>query len=234
LPGDGIAFDNDLSNYGDLIIQYNYSHDNEGGFFMDCESNSIPVLPSGARTILRYNISVNDGNIMNPRYSTYEDSSLPSPYTDDITCRTMVTSKGNDIVYNNTFCDLSNQIRIENWESSINNDFKNNIFYSADICLVGPNKMTFDNNCYYGGMQNSVNIPSDAHHLYSNPKFINIDGGTSGFRLQPNSPCINAGIKIENNGGRDFWGAGLYNYKPEIGAYEVPNIVPILNLLLND
>jgi hypothetical protein len=55
--GDGQSFDNDLYVSGTTIFQYNYSHDNEGGFFMDCcypeETNT--------GTIIRYNISQNDG-----------------------------------------------------------------------------------------------------------------------------------------------------------------------------
>ena len=51
---DGQGFDNDLFVQGTTIFQYNYSHDNEGGFFLDC------CGPDGGKTVVRYNISVNE------------------------------------------------------------------------------------------------------------------------------------------------------------------------------
>ncbi|MCL2879320.1 MAG: right-handed parallel beta-helix repeat-containing protein, partial [Treponema sp.] len=50
---DGMALDDDCFG-GDNIYQYNYSHDNEGGFFM--------TMGQGNNVIVRYNISVNDGS----------------------------------------------------------------------------------------------------------------------------------------------------------------------------
>src|SRR5690606_33652166 len=53
---DGQGFDIDYAQTG-TIVQYNYSHNNDGGFILICQ-------PSGAvneRGIVRYNISQNDG-----------------------------------------------------------------------------------------------------------------------------------------------------------------------------
>lgn len=50
--GDGQAFDVDY-NCDNAIVQYNYSHDNEGGFLLLMESANYVTV--------RYNISVNDG-----------------------------------------------------------------------------------------------------------------------------------------------------------------------------
>jgi len=52
--GDGQGFDNDVLATGRTIFQYNYSHDNEGGFLLDCCS------PDAGQTVARYNISVNE------------------------------------------------------------------------------------------------------------------------------------------------------------------------------
>jgi len=51
---DGEGFDNDLLVQGTTIFQYNYSHDNEGGFLLDC------CEPDGGHTIARYNISIGE------------------------------------------------------------------------------------------------------------------------------------------------------------------------------
>src|SRR5690606_2258136 len=48
------AFDTDILASGDHIFQYNYSHDNEGGFYMD-----MGQLKEG-KSYIRYNISQND------------------------------------------------------------------------------------------------------------------------------------------------------------------------------
>lgn len=60
---DGRAYDSDW-NCQNTIFQYNYSHDNYGGFLLVCnEGNSIntPKNIGTKNTIVRYNISVNDG-----------------------------------------------------------------------------------------------------------------------------------------------------------------------------
>jgi hypothetical protein len=60
---DGRAYDSDW-NCQNTIFQYNYSHDNYGGFLLVCnEGNTIntPKNIGTFNTIARYNISVNDG-----------------------------------------------------------------------------------------------------------------------------------------------------------------------------
>ncbi len=42
-----------------------------------------------------------------------------------------------------------------------------------------------------------------------------------GLKLQNNSPCINAGIIVNNNGGKDFWGNLLRSDNTDIGAFEM-------------
>jgi len=74
--GDGQSFDNDMHVSGTTIFQYNYSHDNEGGFFLDCCSPE----ETNTGNIIRYNISQNDGK--------YDYLTL---------------SKGKNRVYNNIF-----------------------------------------------------------------------------------------------------------------------------------
>ena len=56
---DGTAFDTDWGTAGDTIFQYNYSHDNEGGFWLNCMKLSYNKDCRG--TILRYNVSLRDG-----------------------------------------------------------------------------------------------------------------------------------------------------------------------------
>ena len=60
---DGQGFDSDW-NCLNTTIQYNYSHDNYGGFLLVCNNGNTINTPSNKgtiNTIVRYNVSVNDG-----------------------------------------------------------------------------------------------------------------------------------------------------------------------------
>ena len=66
----------------------------------------------------------------------------------------------------------------------------------------------------------------DEKKITADPKFAGPGTGgsgiqsVSGYKLQPGSPCINAGFLILNNGGRDYWGNKITDSKPDIGAFE--------------
>ncbi len=49
----------DWGTAGTTVFQYNYSHDNEGGFWLDCMK--LNHNRDCEKTILRYNISMRDG-----------------------------------------------------------------------------------------------------------------------------------------------------------------------------
>ena len=59
---DGQAFDSD-GNCRGTLFQYNYSHDNAGGFMLICGDGDwkLPTMLPNTGTVIRYNISQNDG-----------------------------------------------------------------------------------------------------------------------------------------------------------------------------
>jgi len=71
--GDGTAFDTDWGTAGDTIFQYNYSHDNEGGFWLDCIGLRRNI--ECGKSILRYNISLNE-----EKYITSLDFNMPTEF----------------------------------------------------------------------------------------------------------------------------------------------------------
>ena len=75
-------------------------------------------------------------------------------------------------------------------------------------------------------------MQADAHKITDDPKFVDPGSGgngmdtVNGYQLQATSPLIGAGIRINDNGGRDYFGNLLYNGAPDIGAHEYEGSVP--------
>jgi hypothetical protein len=104
----------------------------------------------------------------------------------------------------------------------------NNIFYFEDAATWGvlpDNSCVLSHNLFY----NIAGLGTD--NVMLDPLFV--DAGQSpydidmtdperlsGYMLQDNSPAIDAGKFMENNGGLDFWGNPLHDDLPDIGAYE--------------
>ncbi len=197
---DSEAFDDDNS-CRNTVFQYNYSHDNAGGFLLVC---------GGARgTVVRYNISRNDA------IATF---SLEGDGTGDVT------------VYNNTFClgpGLTVNLARNTFGAPSGLRFLNNLFYAEGTLTYDFGRITgvsFDHNVFWG---HHPNRPPDAHVLLTDPLLVKPGAGAdgresaAGYRLQPGSPLHRAGLPIANNGGRDFWGKKLpRDQAPAIGAGE--------------
>lgn len=64
------TFDCDWGNTRTCTVEYNYSHDNAGGIFLNCDEYG--TSPRGATQIVRYNIFHNDYRI----YSNGEEPTL--------------------------------------------------------------------------------------------------------------------------------------------------------------
>ncbi len=193
---DSAAFDTDIYSTGDHIYQYNYSHENEGGFMMN-----MGQLRDGIN-IIRYNISQNDKH----NGFTGTTMNLQDPA----------------IIYNNTFYQgIGDGIIIKD---SPQVTFINNIFYVEGGASVFPKQIKYYNNAFYG-----VTAPSSGvNNIMGDPGLVNPGSGrdgmntADGYKLKADSPLIGAGVAIENNGGRDFFGNPLYTGAPDLGAFESP------------
>lgn len=194
---DSNAFDVDILTEGDHLFQYNYSHDNSGGFTMD-----MGQLKNGTN-IYRYNISQNDAHHGFTGYTL--NISDPSLY------------------YNNVFYnDNGDGFVIKNNAKAT---FINNIFYTSKGNIAYPSGPKFYYNDFFGSappLQGVKNLTADP--LFVNPG-TGADGigTTGGYKLQPSSPLIVAGRVMTDNGGQDFWGNTLYKGSPDIGVYEDPD-----------
>ena len=201
---DGQGFDIDYGQKG-TIFQYNYSHDNEGGFMLVAS----PIHGGASDGIVRYNISQNDRE----RVIQFSGASYNTQFYNN----TIYVNTGNPTVI------------LENaWEGTtpVSAYFYNNIFYnlgSGNYTLLGASK--FENNIFYGN--HPSNEPSDPNKITSNPNLVNPGSGgngitsVGGYQLQSNSPAIAAGRAVASNGGLDFWGNAIpQNCAPDIGAHQ--------------
>lgn len=200
------AFDADY-NCTHTYIQYNYSHDN----LWFCGIMKRPTR----HVFIRYNISQNDREGIY-FYGFEREQSANHVY-----------------IYNNTHYvskHLDVEVFCEN-RTPLNSVFENNIFYFEGKGRWGKNSRgintRFNNNLYF-------NIPpheSDRNPVVADPLFEASGQGGSridmrtreslrGYRLTSDSPCIDSGSIIPDNGGLDFWGNRITDRKPDIGAHE--------------
>jgi hypothetical protein len=148
---DGMAFDSDI-NCRNTTIQYNYSHDNDGGFVMLCGGRS------NIGNIVRYNISQNDAHRL--IYITGELRDIQI-YNNVLYLRRGLDAwavwSGGGGPGTPMRAAYAEQVR-----------FFNNIFYfegRGEFYLAGM-KALFEGNMFFG---NQVNPPGDARGLSSIP-----------------------------------------------------------------
>ena len=227
-PWDAQGFDSDW-NCRNTLIQYNYSHDNEGGFLLVCNNggSKLPWNIGIQGTVVRYNISVNDGQRTAP---TRKGSFSP---TFHISGPCQDTKIYNNVIYVNrkpaekTDTTL---LKMDNWggpwpEKTF---FANNIFFAEDRISYDYGKArdtVFAGNLYFGQHDNA---PTDAQAVRADPRFIDPGeaprgiGSLDGYTLQPSSPCIGAAVPVAGHGAHDFWGNPVGREGPtSIGAIEI-------------
>ncbi|GAA4280445.1 right-handed parallel beta-helix repeat-containing protein [Gaetbulibacter aestuarii] len=182
---DGQGFDADYNCIG-TIIQYNYSHDNYGGFLLVCNNGNTFGSAGNVGTknaVIRYNVSVNDG--IRP-YPTERKGPFSPVFH-------ITGPVENTAIYNNVIIPPKNSldqniVYMDNWGGPwpVNTTFENNIFYSE-----GENKFSFNedvntqfiHNNYFGEI---TNLPKDAQGIYSDPKLVNAEARGSGFGVLNN------------------------------------------------
>ena len=104
--------------------------------------------------------------------------------------------------------------------------FSNNIFYQGtyDFSTFGDATIQFSNNCYFNNDDSSR--PDDAGALIADPQLVAPGSGgdtlasVDGYRLMSESPCINAGISINDSGSADYWGNSAPIGARDVGAHE--------------
>ncbi len=194
--GDSQAFDIDNGCTGTPCIQYNYSHNNAGGFLEVMPNSPVEAI------LVRYNISVND---------------------DHINCgnnTTLHLLRGKIYLYNNVFYDGKGKgIVIYDREDTY---YQNNIFRSTGVCQYGS-KPQYRNNCFSGHVPvvtdsgKILDDPGFVHPGNDTEGFATCEG----YQIGKASPCRGKGIAVISHGVKDFFGNPLLSSSTDIGAHQI-------------
>lgn len=198
--GDGEAYDCDLHTT-DCLMQYNYSHDDVDGFWLDCSGTG------GAGEVLRYNISQDDATAKN---GTFTDTCQGSP---------------TPAVYSNTVYIASGSPNIDGYPSATWGSgafFTDNIIDNQGTGYFSTT-VAWDHTLFYG----STNRPStDTNAVVGNPDFSSPNGGGNGvssaagaYALTSGSAAIESGVAVSGAPGKDFNGNTVCG-TPDIGAMD--------------
>ncbi|MFF1873214.1 right-handed parallel beta-helix repeat-containing protein [Kitasatospora herbaricolor] len=190
---DGMAFDADYGTDG-TTFQYNYSHDNQGGFILYCGCGG--GSSSTKKAVVRYNVSQNDAS------------------------RIIYAAGATDgLFYNNTiYLPTGSTTAIVEQSNTTYLTLANNIIanYGTGGYIVGNgavNNYTWTHNVFDGN--HPSNEPSDPYKVTANPQFSAPGSGgkgigtVTGYQLQAGSPARANGLTIGANGGRDYAGAAI-------------------------
>jgi hypothetical protein len=217
-----------------VIVQYNLSLDNAGGF--------VEFMGANTNCIYRYNVSINDGFrvkwttgatiITNPEM--YSPNGSKNTQTGKAIWFSDFTGFNGEprvgaaynLVYNNSIYVKSGMTSTIEFENNTNNNIvKNNIFYIDGTLkytkAASSFNNTFDGNIFYGNYP--VNIPFGSNDIRDqNPQFVNKEGTIADdYKILVSSPAIDSGVLIAANGGKDYWGSLLSESLPtDIGAHE--------------
>ncbi|MCP4310877.1 MAG: T9SS type A sorting domain-containing protein [Bacteroidetes bacterium] len=187
-PGDSYGMHIDFGNRN-VLFQYNYSEDSEGGF---CE-----ILGDNINSTYRFNVSVNDGFRDFHGYSVWL-SGFAGSGNDPI-------PSDSNFVYNNTIYLDSPDCRPDISIFARNSFIYNNIFHATDGAEIGADGVEIDieegsqlamaNNLFYGNISDHFTNLDDSKITDQDPLFVNPDptAGKDGFNIQAGSPVINAG-----------------------------------------
>lgn len=221
-PGDSDAagFDSDY-NCRRSVFQFNYSHDNDYGFILIC-SQGGRANGFNDGTIVRYNISENDGGNLIRISGTVTNALIYNNtlYAKPGMANPRAAGDPPRIVYHKTW---------GGWSDGIS--FFNNLIVNACPEVVyepGESKGNrYDHNLFFGLHPKSE--PADAHKLTNDPHLIRPGraglgraAAATAYALRSDSSAIGAGVALPQHAPHDFAGRPVLaaNGRVTLGAME--------------
>jgi len=187
-PGDSYGMHIDFGNRN-VLFQYNYSEDSEGGF---CE-----ILGDNINSTYRFNVSVNDGFRDFHGYTIWLSGFAGSG-------KDPVPSDSN-FVYNNSIYLDAPTCKPDISIFAKNSFIYNNIFHAiggagigmegVEINIDEGSQLSVANNLFFGNIADPFTKLDKSKITRQDPLFVNPDPivGKDGFNIQASSPVIDAG-----------------------------------------
>ena len=219
----------------DVVVQYNLSFNNEGGF--------AEVLGDNINCGFRYNISINDGYREDPEGLEWNKKGKIFWVSTFCGGTVRCPSQGT-FFYNNTiYVDSTLNPEIYVWPEAGDIHILNNLIRMDangetlhSLLESTDNEYEISSNLFYPASRIDLDPFLNENALMVNPLFLETSASIPvqsalNFQLQPGSPAIGEGTLIAgsgnpldflaNNGGRDFFGQPVSpNAQPSIGAIQ--------------
>ena len=221
-PNDSYGMHIDFGNT-DIIYQYNYSEESEGGF---CE-----ILGDNYNCTYRFNVSVNDG------YRDFHGSTL---WVSDFAGTGNRITSDNNYIYNNTIY-LDQNYAPDITITSKNTYVYNNIFRVTsgeigehiDITIDAGSELYVSNNLFQGNINTSFSN-LDSNSQSGDPLFVNSGGTTKeDYIIESESPAVDNG-KLFPEPSFPNYGVGIFKNISQYTSTDAFGIsVDILNAAPN-
>ena len=232
-----------------VVFQYNYSYNNEGGF--------AEILGDNINCGYRYNISVNDGYREDPNGIPWNKKGKIFWISNYCGNNTVRCPSVGTFIYNNTiFLNDSLNPEIYFWPNVGDVHIYNNLIEVSQNGEVIPtliendlNELYISNNIFYDSSRFDLDSDLENNALYANPMLLNSnylgENNPEEYKIQNNSPAIGNGFLIngsndtldylKHNGGLDYFGNSVsHNYPSNIGAFNGEQSTNILTLKLEE
>jgi hypothetical protein len=206
LKGDGGGFDLD-GGCSECVLQYNYSHDNDGAGYLICSFD--PLHFPTVDCVTRYNLSVNDG--LANDYSSILFWQADRCQTYNNTCITRsasplkFTSDTKDhLICNNIFM-IDSEADLPLVKSAFDisqNQFRHNLYHRAGR----PPRFQLQGS-QYDSLADFAGLVGSQGEQAVDPAFFH--AAAADVRLRAGSPARGAGIRLAEMGAMDLWGHPL-------------------------
>ena len=228
-----------------VVYQYNYSYNNEGGF--------AEILGDNINCGYRYNISVNDGYREDPDGTEWNKKGKIFWVSNYCGSNTIRCPNTGTFLYNNTiFINDTLNPEIYFWPNVGDVHVYNNLIVVGEFGNIIPtllenelNQLYVSHNVFYDSSRIDMDTDLLNNAFFYDPLIFNSDyfgeNNPESYKIQNNSPAVGAGYLINgsldttdyihNNGGFDYFGNHVsHETGSNIGAF---NGLASMNILTN-